>query len=237
MPQACHILDLLGSLASGFLFMGMVIITSPSLYSQVLSTPSPPTELEETQTTSSVACGSRSEGNCWKSAGVPWGGRDTKEMRLAPGHCVADKRFCTKGMRGQSLLWRLSRTELCSEVAIYVSEARLLQKVDGKVPAAVYPGKQATVGLQASRPGQATVLPRVPVPKTPGLGFPSHPRRTRRAARQEGQDCVGEASLQHLSLPWDIDLESWPWRLGDGHPGQAVTQAGWVSRGAASTWG
>ena len=154
-PQACHILDLLGSLASGFLFMGMVIITSPSLYSQVLSTPSPPTELEETQTTSSVACGSRSEGNCWKSAGGPWGGRDTKEMRLAPGHCVADKRFCTKGMRGQSLLWRLSRTELCSEVAIYVSEARLLQKVDGKVPAAVYPGKQATVGLRASSPGHS----------------------------------------------------------------------------------
>lgn len=81
-------------------------------------------------------------------------------------------------------------------------------------------------------------LPWGPVPEI--LTF--HSQLTRRAAHQHRLapqilNHAGEEFLQPLSLPWGTDLESWPWGLGDGCPRQAVTQAGWVSWGAASTWG
>lgn len=35
---------------------------------------------------------------------------------------------------------------------MYASEARLLRKAEGQALAAVYPGKEAALGLEASRP-------------------------------------------------------------------------------------
>lgn len=87
-------------------------------------------------------------------------------------------------------------------------------------------------------------MPASPDPAPSGCcpKIPSHPQLTRRAAHQDRMasqllNCAGDEFLQHLSLPWATGLESWPRGLGDGCPRQAVTQAGWVSKAAASTWG
>lgn len=99
-------------------------------------------------------------------------------MRLAPVHCVADKRFCIQGTRGQRLLWRLSRTEWCRQAAIDASEGRLLQKVDGKALGAAYPGRQAAGGhgeqpKPQRQPSSSSLGSR---PKDPNLRIPESPR-------------------------------------------------------------
>lgn len=152
-------------------------------------------------------------GRCWKFAGVLWGRRHTKETRSAPGGYAADKRFCTKGTWDQSLLGRLFQNPAVQLSSCFHASACRLQKVDGKVLAAVpppyaCPGKGATVGLEASRPSPhprcRSLDPQLSTQRAPPPRFP--------AWRQ-----VSSAS----ELPGAST-----WTAGLGCPRQTVTQGG-----------